>query len=122
MSSSSAPNSPNRLLTWLLWLLALVGPPTVGITFAHITLSWQTFWGMLLYEIIILFIGFIAVIGQQLQNNWSKRIADRIDRRLQAIMPGYQKRYCRLLIEQHIQFEVGGLRPYPKTSTLAKMS
>src|SRR5690348_5446475 len=91
MSSPPTPNLLNRLLIGLLWLIALVGPPAfLG---PHLTPSWQTVAAFALYELFIVLIGFITLVGQQLLSNWAKRFADRIDNRLLARMPGYQKRY-----------------------------
>src|SRR5262249_36708960 len=70
---------------------------------------WQALGIALLYEVLILIVGFVTGVWQQLQSNWIKRIADRIDTRVQGWLSGYQKHYCQYLIYQHRDFDVKGL-------------
>ena len=109
MSILPSPNQSNRPPIWFLLLLGLGGPIAVGLTFAQ-TITQHPFQAIAiasLYVVIVFAGSIVAGVLQQLEGNWVKQIVDWING-----PHNYQKRYCQWLIDQHNQFDVGGLRTY----------
>src|SRR5438105_871985 len=104
--SNSTPPSPNRWPAWLLFLAAVGVPSAAGLTFAQTITQhpWQALGIALVYEVVVLLLGMVTGVWQQLQSTWVKRMADWIDVRVQEWFSRYRKHYCQYLIYQHRDF------------------
>jgi len=64
----------------------------------------------LIYEIVILIMGFFVKIWQKLEGKWTDVLADQIDAIFQELISGYKRRYLEHISYQHRFFDVKGLR------------
>jgi hypothetical protein len=109
--SQTPPQSSNRVPLIVMLLMALGVPTAAGVAFAQKITQDPGPWLLLaiLYEIVVIILGFIGKVWQRLEGRWVDRAADWIDTHLLSIFSGYKKRYLQHLIYQHRSFDVKGL-------------
>ncbi len=112
--SSSTPSSPllHRVLPALLTLLAIFGVPAGTIALFHTVVLAHpllTLLLALLYEGMILLLGFISRVWENLQSKWVVRVADWCDYWVQTRLSRYRKRYYDYVGYHHRDFDVRGL-------------
>ena len=111
MSGSPQSPSTDRWLVVLL-LLAAVGVPTAaGIAFAEQVTQrpWLALGLALLYEVLVLLVGFATKVWQKLESRWVDRVADWLDAAVLNLFSGYHRKYWQHLIYRHRDFDVKGL-------------
>ncbi|CAG0998289.1 hypothetical protein ANAEL_02756 [Anaerolineales bacterium] len=103
--------STNRVPLIILLFMAFGVPTAAGVAFAEKITQNPGPWLALaiLYEILIIILGFLSKVWQKLEGKWSDRVADWIDTRVLSVFSGYKKHYLQHLIYQHRSFDVKGL-------------
>ncbi|NPA76741.1 MAG: hypothetical protein GXN93_03230 [Candidatus Diapherotrites archaeon] len=96
----------------ILLLLAAFGVPVAAVTtqFERITTNpWLALALFVVWELIVLVIGFVTDVWGRLREIWSERAAKWIDRRVIALLSRYRKKYEKHLMYRHRDFDVKGL-------------
>ncbi len=112
MSTSPPPNpSAKGIPPWLIFVLAVFGPPAALVAFAHSITQNPALIVLLvlIYEVIVFIVGFIGKVWQKLESPLVDHIAESVKLRMQETLSDYRKRYCRYLIYEHQVFDVKGL-------------
>ena len=109
--SQTPQQSTSRVPLVILLLMALGVPTAAGVAFAEKITQDPGPWLLLaiLYEILVIILGFVGKVWQKLESKWVDRVADWIDMHLLSLFSGYKKRYLQHLIYQHRSFDVKGL-------------
>ena len=109
----------------ILLLLAAFGVPVAAATtqFERITTTpWLALALLVVWELIVLVLGFITDVWGRLREIWGERTAKWIDRRVIALLSRYRKKYEEHLIYRHRDFDVKGLSTQgPYTLELEKV-
>src|SRR2546426_885723 len=110
MSSNSS--SPNRW-SLLKWIALTIFPPlaTTIPTVQQLTHNnrWLTIGVIVLYELALGIVYLFTKVWQQLEEPWTKRIANTIDQRVQTALSRYHYHYCRLFQYAHQDLDVKGI-------------
>ena len=109
---SQDPSPVTNRLPMLILLLTAVGVPTAaGLAFAEqVTQNpWKALGLALLYEVLVLILGFVTKVWQRLESQWVDAVAKWVDSKVQELFSRYRRRYLQHLIFRHRTFDVKGL-------------
>jgi energy-coupling factor transporter ATP-binding protein EcfA2 len=112
MSRPSSPNpSLKGLAPWLLFALAVVGPPVGIVALARMVTQNPVLIALLVlvYEILVFVVGFVGKIWQKLEGPLVDHLATWITLRAQWLFSRNHRRYCQHLLYEHQVFDVKGL-------------
>ena len=111
-SMSNAPTPQDRWPALLLLGVAVFGPPSLAILKFTQTVTqnpWLTAGLIVLYEIIVLLVGIVSGIWQQLKDSWVKRIAAAIDSAVQNTLSRYYHHYRTYFYYEHRDLDLRGM-------------
>src|SRR5947208_12827233 len=112
MSTPPSSDPPTKgLPPWLVFLIAIFGPPAAFLPFAHtitqnplvITLI------LVVYEAAVFIWGFVAKVWLKLEGPLVDHVSEWIKLLTQRTLSQYPKRYCQYLTYEHQVFDVKGL-------------
>ena len=112
MSTPSSPDpSTKGLPPWLIFVIAVFGPPAAFLPFAHsITQNpWVIALILLAYEAVVFIGGFIGKVWLKLESPLVDHLAERIKLRTQRTFSHHRRHYCQYLTYEHQVFDVKGL-------------
>jgi energy-coupling factor transporter ATP-binding protein EcfA2 len=112
MSTSSSPDpSTKGFPSWLIFLIAIFGPPAAFLPFAHsITQNSLSIAFILIgYEVLVFMGGFVGKVWLKLENPLVDHFAEWIQLQGQRRFSPYRKHYCDYLTYEHQVFDIKGL-------------
>src|SRR5258708_16992187 len=85
---------------WLLFVIAVLGPPAAFLPFAHSVTPNPVLIALLVltYEAFVFIVGFVGKVWQKLESPLVDHIAERITFLVQGRMANYRKHSCQYLI------------------------
>jgi len=93
----------------ILLILIIAGVPAFLLLYQYSSSLNFAIISTVIYEIVVLIIGFLTRLWQRLELKWVTRVSNWLDLTLQTIFSSYRRRYLEYIIYQHRSFDVKGL-------------
>src|SRR2546428_5909234 len=109
---NSTPSPTDRWPALLVLGVAVFDPPSIAVlkfTQAVTQSPWLTAGLIVLYEAIVLLVGIVSGIWQQLKDSWVKRIAAAIDSAVQNTLSRYYHHYRAYFRYEHRDLDLPGM-------------
>ena len=85
------------------WLAALIAPPTIAVTFAREFLAPHSVFAvvaLVIYEIVVLIIGFLSGVVRRTASRWQDRLAERLDLAIQRKVSRFERQYRKFVLAE----------------------